>query len=317
MVDVTKKCYASVTTIRSRSRCSNIHRVFVGQLRVDKVMGWRLNARRVVSRLLRSRGHLLPRGAVDHRSCSAVSTHDDAARSSARLPSEHRAQAQLDALEDHLARVENKRRAKPLSVCSRQVFAPLLTRGDDQFLRNFLSAPRATLDRWLTRFRAPRRRSRWLIPTTCAIVVCMGVSIWTFVRPRPGELHPVTQRAVDEFISNAGRLPADHDGFVRYAQVVVNLENRRAVEVLQMGFYQHRVRKNGKLDRKHFKAVMATIGEAAFGGLRLDAPPPGVVAAEHRFAKRRLDHLSTWKPTQDDLAELRDVVNHKARRETM
>jgi hypothetical protein len=157
----------------------------------------------------------------------------------------------------------------------------------------------------------------WRTPATWRILLPMGVSIWTFVRPRPGELRVVSQRTVDEFLSKEGRIPADDDGFVRYAQVIVNLENRRAVEVLRIGFYQHRVLKNGKLDRKYFKAVMATIGEVAFGGLRLDPPPTGVVAAEHRFAKRRLDHLSTWKPTQDDLDKLRDVVNHKARGEIM
>ena len=145
----------------------------------------------------------------------------------------------------------------------------------------------------------------------------MGVSVWTFMRPREGELHLVSQRAVDEFFSNAARLPADDEGFVRYAQVVVNLENRRAVEVLRIGFYQHRVLKNGKLDRKHFKAVMATVGEAAFGGLRIEGSQPGVIAAEHRFAKRRLDHLSTWKPSEGDLAKLRELVNHKADREIM
>ncbi len=145
----------------------------------------------------------------------------------------------------------------------------------------------------------------------------MGVSVWTFLRAQPGELRLVSQRAVDEFISNEGRLPADEEGFLRYVEVVVNLENRRAVEVLRIGFYQHRVLENGKLDRKHFRAVMATVGEAAFGGLRITEPQPGVVAAEHRFAKRRLDHLSTWKPTEGDLAKLRDVVNHKAGREIM
>jgi len=145
----------------------------------------------------------------------------------------------------------------------------------------------------------------------------MGVSAWTFLRAQPGELRLVSQRAVDEFISNAGRLPADDEGFVRYVEVVVNLENRRAVEVLRIGFYQHRVLENGKLDRKHFRAVMATVGEVAFGGLRITEPQPGVVAAEHRFAKRRLDHLSTWKPKEEDIAELRDVVNHKAGREIM
>ncbi len=104
---------------------------------------------------------------------------------------------------------------------------------------------------------------------------------------------------------------------MRYAEVVVNLENRRAVEVLRIGFYQHRVLKNGELDREHLNAVMATAGEAAFGGLRIAEPQPGVVVAEHRFAERRPDHLSTWKPTEDDLEKLRDLLNRKAGREIM
>jgi hypothetical protein len=140
----------------------------------------------------------------------------------------------------------------------------------------------------------------------------MGVSVWTFMRPRAGELRPVSQRALDEFFTGAARLPADDEGFVRYAQVVVNLENRRAIEVLRVGFYQYRALKNGRVDRKHLGAIMAVAPEAAFGALRIDEPPPGVVAAEHRFAKRRLEHLGTWKPTQDDLAKLRELVNHKA-----
>jgi hypothetical protein len=147
--------------------------------------------------------------------------------------------------------------------------------------------------------------------------VCMGASIWTFLRPRLGDLHPVTQRAVDDFLCKAGRLPADEEGFVRYAQVIVNLENRRAVEVLRVGFFQHRALKNSTLDHRHFREVMATVPEAAFGWLQLDESPPGVVAAEHKFAKRRLEHLSTWKPTRDELSKLRDLVNHKAGREIM
>ncbi len=71
----------------------------------------------------------------------------------------------------------------------------------------------------------------------------MGASVWSFVRPQPGELCPVAKRALDEFLSDAGRLPADAEGFVRYAQVIVNLENRRAVEVLRVGFFQYRVLK--------------------------------------------------------------------------
>jgi hypothetical protein len=62
---------------------------------------------------------------------------------------------------------------------------------------------------------------------------------------------------------------------------------------------------------------MAALPEAAFGWLQLSKPPPGVVGAEHRFAKRRLDHLNTWKPTQDDLSKLRRLVNRKAGREIL
>jgi putative transposase len=62
--------------------------------------------------------------------------------------------AQLDALSDHVDRIENKRRAKPLAVRAAQVFAYLLTRGDEPFWKYYLSAPRATIERWLTRFRS-------------------------------------------------------------------------------------------------------------------------------------------------------------------
>ncbi len=145
----------------------------------------------------------------------------------------------------------------------------------------------------------------------------MGASVWSFLRPRPGELCPVAQRAVEDFLSNAGRLAADADGFVRYAQVIVNLQNRRAVEVIRVGFFQYRALKDGMLDRRHFSEIMAAVPEAAFGWLRRSQPLSGVVGAEHRFAKRRLEHLSTWKPAPSELSKLRGLVNSKAGREIM
>lgn len=145
----------------------------------------------------------------------------------------------------------------------------------------------------------------------------MGISVWFFVRKRSGELGPLARRAVDAFIFNGGRLPADTEGFVRYAEVIVSLENRRAVEVLRVGFYQHRALDDGTLDRSHYDEIMRTVPEAAFGWLQLCEPPPGVVAAEHRFAKRRLEHLSQWKPTKVELRQLRDLVNRRAGRELL
>ncbi len=143
----------------------------------------------------------------------------------------------------------------------------------------------------------------------------MGVSVWSFLRPRPGELRPVTQSAVEAFISGGGRLAPDADGFIRYAQVIVSLHDRRAVEVLRVGFFQYRAFTDGTLDREHFREIMTVIPEAAFGWLRVSQPPTGVVGAEHKFAQRRLEHMSRWKPTRAEHAKLRELVNRRAGRE--
>jgi hypothetical protein len=63
----------------------------------------------------------------------------------------------------------------------------------------------------------------------------MGARAWFFLRSRPGELRPLAQSVVDDFFFRAGRLPADAEGIVRYAEVFVLLEDRRAVEQPLLG----------------------------------------------------------------------------------
>jgi hypothetical protein len=145
----------------------------------------------------------------------------------------------------------------------------------------------------------------------------MGVSAWSFLRPRPGELHPLAQHTVEAFFFKGGRIPADAEGFVRYAQVMVSLRDRHAIEVLRVGFFQYRALPDGLLDRKHLDEIMAVVPEAAFGCLRLSKAPQGVIEAQDKFAKRRLEHLSQWKPTKADVGKLRELVNRKAGREIM
>jgi hypothetical protein len=70
---------------------------------------------------------------------------------------------------------------------------------------------------------------------------------------RPGELHPLAQRTADAFIFKGGRIPADAEGFVRYAQVIASLHDRQAVEVLRVGFFQYRALPDGSLDRGAFR----------------------------------------------------------------
>jgi hypothetical protein len=69
--------------------------------------------------------------------------------------------------------------------------------------------------------------SPWCDLAGRAILLVMGVSAWLFLR-----------RTADAFIFKGGRIPADAEGFVRYAQVIVSLRDRHAVEVLRVGFFQ-------------------------------------------------------------------------------
>ena len=84
------------------------------------------------------------------------------------------------------------------------------------------------------------------------------------------------------------------------------------MEVLRVDFLQYRALADGTLDREHFREIMAVIPVAAFGWLRASKPPPGVISAEHRFAQRRLERMSQWKPAGGELAKLRELVNAKA-----
>jgi hypothetical protein len=104
------------------------------------------------------------------------------------------------------------------------------------------------------------------------------------------------------------------DGVVRYVEVILRVENRKAVEVGGVSYFQHRALPDGTLDRGHLKEVMALASEAAFGGVLKSEPSRGVVEASHRFAQRRLENVHQWKPSQAELAALRALVNHKAGR---
>jgi transposase len=67
--------------------------------------------------------------------------------------------SQLDALERHVRTTGPKTTKRPLSVRAAQVFAYLITRGDEPFQRYFLSAPITTIKRWATKFRRVREQA--------------------------------------------------------------------------------------------------------------------------------------------------------------
>jgi hypothetical protein len=44
----------------------------------------------------------------------------------------------------------------------------------------------------------------------------MGVSVWTFLQSKPGEIFPVAQHAMDDFPDNTGRLGRRRESVYRW-----------------------------------------------------------------------------------------------------
>jgi hypothetical protein len=145
----------------------------------------------------------------------------------------------------------------------------------------------------------------------------VGVTTWFYLRRRPGELRPLARSKVEDFFFRAGRLPVDEHGLVRYAEVVVYLEDRHAVEVIRLAYFQARAHADGTLDREHDMELMSAAAETAVGAALRPKPPVGVISAEHRFARRRLDRLGRWTPTKVEIHLLRQLVNRRTRRDIL
>lgn len=141
----------------------------------------------------------------------------------------------------------------------------------------------------------------------------MSVTGWYFLRRGPGELRPLSLKAFDAFTSGKARLPRSADGCVRYVQVLVELENRRAVGLVSVEFFKARALEDGHVDPNHHFDVMVAAGGVMEGNLAPRESIPGVVSAEHRFAQRRLDNLSRWEPEEPDFRALRELVNRRAK----
>jgi len=131
-------------------------------------------------------------------------------------------------------------------------------------------------------------------------------TLWFFQRTAPGEIRRISNPSMQRFLVGERALRQDGDGFVRCIGMSVELHDRKPAHVSRVWFSKIRVNDEGRVDphHRHETAKLA----------RTEAVHPGssVVAAGHRFARRRLSHLAEWHPEERDLAALRAIVNTKA-----
>jgi hypothetical protein len=142
----------------------------------------------------------------------------------------------------------------------------------------------------------------------------MALKVWFFLRPRVGEVRPVSLNKMDSFFSKGDKLESDEEGSLHYVEVIVDMEGRQALQVHGIRYFKVLTLPDGTLDReRHYEVVQASV-DLAFGGLAAqDDDDPGIINAVSRFAERRLEH-HRWQPTPADEKSLRDAINRKAGR---
>ncbi len=97
---------------------------------------------------------------------------------------------------------------------------------------------------------------------------------------------------------------------VRYAEMAIEFENRKPVEILRMEYFIMHFDYKGRIDS-------TARDDARKLGVNLIPPihfetDPVVIDAQHHFAKKRFDHQFRWKPTPEtEMAILKAIFKTK------
>jgi hypothetical protein len=138
-------------------------------------------------------------------------------------------------------------------------------------------------------------------------------ALWFFQRTAPGEIRRIPNPSMQRFLVGERALSHDGDGFVRCIGMSLELHRGKPAQVARVWFSKIRVRDDGRID-PHHRHETAKRAKAEAGLAHAES---SLVAADHRFAERRLSHLAEWRPEEKDLAALRTVVNTRAGKEML
>lgn len=138
----------------------------------------------------------------------------------------------------------------------------------------------------------------------------MRTTTWYYLRTAPGIFHGVTAKQVRAFHAGLQRLPADGDGYVRYAQLYIQWENRRPAALYGSEFLRFQVDPEGLFDQASWAArVNRVLTDGHMDLSRFKGT--NLINACSRFAERRHKHLTTWQPSPGDIAALSQLVRKR------
>ena len=102
-------------------------------------------------------------------------------------------------------------------------------------------------------------------------------------------------------------LPQYKNSRLRYAMVILELENRKPISVVRIDYGYLAFDSEGRVDQKFLNAEgQVAMSMLSFGSFNEE--PLGVVHAGHKFAEKRFKNEFTWLPSP----ELEQTIIHKA-----
>ena len=99
---------------------------------------------------------------------------------------------------------------------------------------------------------------------------------------------------------------------VKYAHIVVELENRKPRKVIMDQFLYLTFDSNGKLDQSAMEKE-TRLGVEMVAPVLLDLQPANVVDARHRFAQKEFSDRYRWEPSPDIIDAIGQAIFGKNR----
>jgi hypothetical protein len=133
----------------------------------------------------------------------------------------------------------------------------------------------------------------------------MGLSIRIFLVDEDDSLHRLALARYERMLRDdlEESIPQFAGKRVRKALVVVDLENRRPVEIVHVEFSWLSLDSQGRLDRSE-KERETRLAMQAIPPLPGDEDSEQVIDARHRFVKKRYDRDYRWNPTPEIMADI-------------
>ena len=141
----------------------------------------------------------------------------------------------------------------------------------------------------------------------------MGIGLRIFIVNDDDSLERLSLKKYERLMQRAPDIsfPQYAGKRVRYAEVAIEFENRKPVEILRMEYFIMHFDSKGRIDGTVRDDIMSL-------GVNLTPPiyfknDPVVIEAQHHFDKKRFDHQFRWKPTSEiEMAILKAIFKNKA-----